>query len=149
MDGFLGVELGIPCIPEWGAVVEDLEEVSEATRDDEFKWGVILAGDAGDISVRVEADDPVLIFEFAIADFEPGEIGRRFAAESGDGDAIVGVARSGENQLGFSKLLDLLNRQHFGAADDALDILVGLMACFGLGFEVGLVVQSNGVVQMT
>lgn len=145
----MGVELGIPSIPEGGAVVEDLEEVSEATRNDEFQWGVVLTGDAGDISVGVETDDPIFIFEFAITDFEPGEIGCRFAAESGDGDAIVGVARGGENQLRFSKLLHLLDRQDFGAADDTLDALVGQMGCFGLSFEVCLMVQGNGVVQMT
>lgn len=109
----MGVKFGIPSIPEGGAVVEDLEEIRQATRDDEFQWGVVLTGDAGDVSVGVEPDDPVLIFEFAITDFEPGEIGCRFAAESGNGDAVVGVARGGENQLGFSKLLDLLDRQDF------------------------------------
>ncbi len=136
----MSVEFGIPCVPEGGAVVEDLEEVSEATGDDELKGSVILTGDASYVSVGVKPDDPVLIFEFAITDFEPGEIGRRFAAESGNGDTIVGVARGGENQLGFSKLLDRLGRQDFGAADDALNCLVGQMACFGLGFEVRLVV---------
>lgn len=145
----MGVKFGVPSIPEWWAVVEDLEEVSEATGDDELKGSVILACDTGYVSVGVKPDYPVLIFEFAIADFEPGEIGRRFAAESGDGDAIVSVARGGENQLGLAELLDLLNRQDFGAADDALNCLVGQMACFGLSFEVGLVVQGNGGVQMT
>lgn len=145
LDGFLGVQFGIPGIPEWGAVVEDLEEVCQSSRDDEFEGFVVLAGDACDVAVLVESDDPVFIFEFTVAHFEPVEMGGGLGAEFGEGDNVTGGGGYGEDCFEFSELFDSLDGDDFVGADKALDIGVGVGSRFALGLDMSLVEEGDGV----
>lgn len=122
--GFVRIELGIPRIPEGRAIIEELEEVGESARDDKFERRIILASDAGDVSILVEPDDPFLIFEFTIADFEAAQIIRLTGRKVSWGDNVPGVGRNGEDELFFTEKFHMLNGEGFVTTNDRLDRLV-------------------------